>query len=109
MKKSYLFSSLFCFAMLFGVVSCGGDDDGPAGCSVAWATDLQDEAVALANASAAYTDDPSQANCDALKAAYQTYINALKPYGNCTALTGQDRQAWQDFIDELEDEVATVC
>ena len=94
--------------MFVGSISCSSDDDA-AGCSIAWATDLTDEAVALQNTLTAYGNDPSQANCDAVKGAYQAYIDALRPYGNCATLTGQDRTAWQTFLNDLEDELATIC
>lgn len=106
--KNLFLASLIIIACGFGFTSCGSDD-GPAGCSVAWATDLQAELTAIQNASVAYSNDQSQANCDALKAAYLAYVNKLRPYGNCTGLTGQDRASWQQAIDEAEDNVSTIC
>ncbi len=79
--KNLCFSILFLCAGFIGLNSCGGSDDGAVGCSIAWSTELQSEATALSNAFAAYGADQSQANCEAVKAAYQTYIDALRPYG----------------------------
>ena len=107
--KNLLSSCLILIVCFLGFSSCGGDDDGPGGCSVAWATDLQSELTAISNAAAAYSTDQSQANCDALKAAYTTYVNSLRPYGNCAGLTGADRTAWQDAIDDAEDNISTIC
>lgn len=109
MKNSLLFVNLICLLLIVGFISCGGSDDEVASCSIAWSTELADEATTLQNTLTVYSSDPSQANCDAVKAAYQAYIDALRPYGNCTALTGQNRTTWQTFLQELEDEVATVC
>jgi hypothetical protein len=93
----------------FGFTSCGGDDDGPGGCSVNWAFELQDELTAISNAAAAHNNDPSPATCDALKSAYLAYINKLKPYGNCSGLSGQDRASWEQAVEDAEDDVDTIC
>jgi hypothetical protein len=53
--------------------------------------------------------DPSDANCNALKAAYQDYIDALRPYGNCPTLTGQSRTDWQNALNEAEADIDTIC
>jgi outer membrane receptor for ferrienterochelin and colicin len=98
---------IFCFTLF--ITGCSKDGDGVAPCSTAWATDLQGELNALVNAGAAYGADPSAANCSAYKSAYQNYIDALKPYGNCATLTGQDRTDWQQALNEAEAEVATLC
>ena len=104
---SYLTCIMILSVFLFS--GCGGDDDGPGNCSVAWATDLQNELNAIVTASTNYSNDPSASNCTALKAAYTAYINALRPYGNCSALTGQDRAAWEQAIEDAEDDVDTIC
>jgi hypothetical protein len=75
--KTVLFPVFILIICSFGFISCGGDDDGPGGCSVAWATDLQGELNAIQTTAVAYSNDQSQAYCDALKAAYQAYINKL--------------------------------
>lgn len=99
---------IFCFALF--VTSCSKDGDvGLAPCSGAWATDLQGELTALFNTGAAFGTDPSDANCNAYKSAYQDYINALKPYGNCATLTGQNHTDWKEAVAEAEAEVATLC
>ncbi len=57
-----------------------------ANCTNAWATDLEGELTAVIGAATAFSTDASDANCNAYKSAYQDYINALKPYGNCATL-----------------------
>ena len=98
---------IFCFTLV--VTSCSKDGDGIAPCTTAWATDLQSELTAVINAGTAYGTDQSDANCNAYKSAYQNYINALKPYGNCATLTGQNRTDWQKALSEAEADVATLC
>jgi len=107
--KNFVYSALILIVCAFGFSSCGGDDDGPGACSVAWASDLQNELNAIANAAAAYSNDPSASNCTALKAAYNNYIDELRPYGNCTGLTGQQRADWEQAVQEAEDDVDTIC
>ena len=106
MKKISLnhFVCIICLLVLF---SCKKDD--PVACSVAWATDLQAELSAVSLATSAYYTEQTEANCNALKAAYQDYIDALKPYGNCATLTGQDRTDWQNTLNEAEADIASMC
>jgi hypothetical protein len=89
------------------ISSCGKVND--ALCAATWATDLQDELNAVVSTSSAYNADPSDANCNAYKNAVQAYINGLKPYGDCGALTGALRTQWQAELNEWEDEVAGLC
>ena len=95
---------LFGFLVLF---SCKKEDVAP--CSGAWATELSNEISAIGTAASIYSMDPSDANCNMMKAAYQDYIDALRPYGNCSALTGTSRSDWQEAIDEAEDDLETLC
>lgn len=98
---------IFCFTLF--ITSCSKDGDGVVPCSAAWSTELNTEFTAITTAATTYAMDDSEANCNALKAAYQDYINAMKPYGNCATLTGQSRADWQKAIDEAEADVATFC
>jgi len=110
MKKVLSNSFIILFCLTLFITGCSKDGDGGlAPCSTAWATDLQGELTAVINAGAAFGADPSDANCNAYKAAYQDYINALKPYGNCATLTGQNRTDWQQAVAEAEADVATLC
>jgi hypothetical protein len=100
----YSFISIFCLLVLF---SCKKND--PLGCSGAWATELQSEITEISQALADYYSDQTDANCNALKAAYRDYIDALKPYGNCATLTGQSRTDWQSAINDAEASIDTLC
>ena len=95
---------MFAFMVLF---SCNKESVTP--CSVAWGAELQNEITAISTAITIYSGDPSDANCTALKAAYQDYIDALKPYGNCATLTGANRTEWQNTINEAESEIDGIC
>jgi hypothetical protein len=83
--------------------------DNPITCSTAYATELSNELTAISTAFSNYAMDQSEANCTALKAAYQDYIDALRPYGECETLTGQDRTDWQNTLNEAEEGIDTLC
>lgn len=72
------------------------------GCSgIAYANELTAELTAVSNASAAYSQDPSTANCNAFKSAYQDYLNGLDKYKNCT-FAAQERAAFNEAIAEAQ-------
>ena len=64
---------------------------------------------AVINAGQLYANDPSDANCLTYKARYEDYLDALRPYGNCSALTGQSRTDFNAALEAAEDDVATLC
>ena len=99
---AFLFFSLLATA-------CSKDGDGLAPCSAAWATEVSAEWSAVVSTATVYYQDETAANCNALKTAYQDYINAMKPFGNCATLTGQDRADWKKAVEDAEAEVATLC
>ena len=92
-----------------GIGSCKKKTTDPDLCSTAWATQLSSEINALAAASQAYGSDPTPANCNAFKAAYQDYLNALEPFTDCAAWTDQQKQELQDEIDNAQAEISTLC
>jgi hypothetical protein len=100
-KQIFLIS--FLSVLVLGSWGCKKTSE--AACSTAWASELSDEITAVSNTAQAYALDPTTENCLAYKAALQAYIDALKPYGNCAALTGQDRDAWQAAIDDAQQNV----
>ena len=100
----HLVFALFGFLILF---SCKKEDVAP--CSGAWATELSNEFTAISTAVSIYSTDQSDANCNNLKAAYQDYIDALKPYGDCATLSGTSRTEWQNSINEAEDSLDNIC
>ena len=95
---------LFGFLVLF---SCKKEDVAP--CSGAWATELQSELNAIGNAVTIYSLDPSDTNCNMLKGVYEDYLDALRPYGNCSTLSGTSRSEWQKAIDDAESDLDDFC
>jgi len=93
---------LISFLTIVVLGSWGCKKSSTPGCSAAWASELSSQVTAVSNAAQAYAANPTQENCLAYKAAFQAYIDALKPYGNCAALTGQDKDAWQAALDNAQ-------
>jgi len=94
--------SLFVILVVLGLGSCKKDSNDPAGCSGAWATQVEDEVDALMSAMQAYSSDQSVANCNAYKDAYLDYIDAIEPLLDCSAYTAEQREELQDAIDQSE-------
>ena len=105
--KNAQFRLVFVLFGLLVLFSCKKDDVAP--CSAAWGSELQNEINAIGNAATIYSMDPSDANCNMMKAAYQDYIDALRPYGNCSTLSGVSRTEWQNAINEAEADLDTFC
>ncbi len=107
MKKS-----IFIFLLAFGIMgldACNKDDDENNGNdSINWATELQAEIEAVNLAAQAYISNPTTENCLAYKAAAQAYLDALKPYGNNPALTGQTREQWEQALAEAQESVDNI-
>lgn len=103
--KWYLIAAVMLFT---GFVSCKDEDDEPA-CSTAWGTELESELDAVISAGTVYANDPTPANCLTYKARYEDYLDALEPYGNCSALTGQSRTDFNAALKAAQDQVATLC
>jgi hypothetical protein len=104
--KWYVVALVICVSAVF---SCKDDDDNGPACSTAWSTELEDELNAVINAGTVWANDPSSDNCLEYKARYQAYINALRPYGNCSALTGQARADFDAALEAAEDDLETLC
>lgn len=107
MNKRILLLAIVTASLAFGS-SCKDEDDEPA-CSTNWGTELETELNAVINAGTLYGNDPTPANCTSYKTSYQAYIKALKPYGNCSALTGQNRTDFNEMLAEAEADVETLC
>jgi hypothetical protein len=104
--KIKIYTVLFIVFIIAGISSCKKNED--VNCSVAWATELSDELNAIAAAAQVYATNPTTANCLAYKQAAQAYLNALKPFGECTLLTGQDRIAWENALAEAQESVDNI-
>jgi hypothetical protein len=107
MKKNILLLAFVAASLAFG--SCSKSNDDPTPCSTNYGAELQTELNAVINAGNIYANDPTPANCTSYKASYQAYLNELKPYGNCSALTGQNRTDFNNAVAEAEASIADLC
>jgi hypothetical protein len=103
---------LFCFLIILsflGVGSCKKKAVDPDYCSSNWATTIQSQITAVSNAATAYGINPTTTTCNALKAAYVNYIDALEPFSKCTLWVASTKTQWQNMIDEARAELPTLC
>lgn len=89
--------------------SCKKKATDPDYCGTSWATQLSTEITALSTAAQAYATSQTTENCNAYKTAYQNYLDALKPFGDCAAWTEQQKNDLQDAINEAEQDISTLC
>ncbi|GEO19612.1 hypothetical protein [Cyclobacterium qasimii] len=108
-KKMFYLSALILTSSIY-LSGCGSsDDDEPSGCnSLNWSTELSTEITALTTAFTTFGQNPTQANCNNYRQSIVNYINALRPYGNCQALSGQSKDEWQKLIDDYEDNLGAM-
>jgi hypothetical protein len=105
-------SRVFCFLVivsLLGLGSCKKKSADPDYCATSWATQLSTEINALSTAANTYASNPTNENCNAYKVAYQSYLDALEPFVDCTAWTVDQRNELQAAIDEAQQEISTLC
>ena len=88
-KTKFILFTLFVGSMMFVSCNNGDDDVGPCGANWIFATQIADEANALATAASAYGQDPTTANCEAYRQAYQDYLDAARALENCARQVGQ--------------------
>lgn len=95
---------------LLGLSACGGgeDDDGGGDCNYSWAAGVEAELSAITSAATDFSTDPSEANCNKYKSAIQAYITKLRPYGDCTLLTGVNRTNFQNALSQWETSVGAL-
>jgi len=103
--KRKIYTAFFVGLFIMGISACKNNDEKDAPCSVAWTSELSAEINAMSAAAQAYAANQSVANCNAYKQSVQAYLNALRPYGDCTVLTGQQRIAWENAIADAQDNV----
>ena len=92
-----------------GMGSCKKKSADPDYCGTAWATQVTAEVNALSTAAQTYASNPTAANCNAYKAAYQNYLDALEPFVECAAWTAQQRNELEDAINEAQQQLTTLC
>jgi len=92
-----------------GIGSCKKKATDPDYCGTSWATQLTSEINAITSAGQLYASNPTTANCNAYKAAYQNYLDALGPFADCAAWSAQQRAELEDAINEAEQQISTLC
>lgn len=97
MKKNFKWIAGFCIVASLFYGSCGKDD--PVTCN--WTTELQAESDAISAALTAYSNDPTPANCQAFKNAYQAWLNDADNYVQCATTAGQGVE-FQNSIDQAQ-------
>jgi hypothetical protein len=110
--NSTFMNRVLCFLIVvsfLGIGSCKKKATDPDRCGTSWATQLSSETNAVLAAAQTYGSDPTPANCNVLKTAYQKYLDALEPFTNCAAWTAQEKNDLQAAIDEAQQEINTLC
>ena len=110
--KNQTMKKLLCMLIILsflGLGACKKEKTDPDYCSTTWATQLNDELSAVTSTLMAYSTNPTTTTCNAYKAAMQAYIDALRPFENCTLWTLQQKTAFMDSLDEAEEDLATAC
>lgn len=106
MKKLLSFLIIVSF---LGLDACKKDATDPDFCGTAWATQVTTELNAVSNAAAAYSSTPNTTTCNAYKAAYQNYLNALEKFLDCSLWTSVQKAQLEDAITEAEDDLDGLC
>jgi len=92
-----------------GIGSCKKKAVDPDYCATSYTTQVSAELSAVSAALATYTADPTTPNCNALKTAYQNYLNVLEPFVECASWTTQQTNELQDAIDAAQLQIDTLC
>jgi len=92
-----------------GIGSCKKKAADPDFCATSWATQVSSQLNAVTAAAQVYATNPTTPNCNALKTAYQNYLNALDPFVDCATWSTQQKNELQDAIDEAQQQINTLC
>ncbi len=106
MKKILCFLIIVSF---LGLDACKKDAGDPAFCGTAWATQITTELNAVSNAAAAYSAAQNTTTCNAYKAAYQNYLNALEKFLDCSLWSSVQKTELEDAITEAENDLDGLC
>lgn len=106
MKKIF-FLIIVITVVLIG--SCNKKDSDPDYCGGLWATALANEALAVYNASVAYSLNPSTTTCNAYKSSVQSYLEELRKYDDCSLWTAEQKAELAESIADAEEDLATAC
>jgi len=92
-----------------GIGSCKKKATDPDFCGTSWAAQVSAESNVLSAALQTYATDPTTPNCNALKTAYQNYLDALSPFVDCASWTAQQQDELQAAINAAQQEINTLC
>lgn len=93
--------TLLAITAMMVLSSCKEDsDDGPAFCNSDWDIESEAEYDALLAAYNAYVLDMSVAKCNAYKAAFVNYLDAIEPFLECTAWSTAELNELRDVINQ---------
>lgn len=106
MKKILLF---FIIVSFLGIEACKKDATDPDFCGTAWATQVTTEVNALSNAAIAYSTTPNTTTCNAYKAAYQAYLDAMEKFLDCSLWTSLQKTELENAIEEAENDLDGLC
>jgi len=106
MKKILCFLIIVSF---LGLDACKKNPADPDFCGTTWATQITTELNALSNAATAYSTTPNTTTCNAYKAAYQDYLDAMEKFLDCALWTSVQKAELENAIEEAEDDLADLC
>lgn len=104
MKNLFRFAIVGLMLAAVPFTACKDDDDDNIECTETYFNDRTTELTeALDTAANNYNNDPSNANCNAFRDAYQDYVDFLRDFTDCAVELGEDQGEWNDSIEALED------
>ena len=87
---------------LIAFASCGGDDVDCSSLNVA--VDLEQELDAINATAITYVNNPTKENCEAYKKAFEDYLAALQPYGDC-AWNAEDEAEFNQALADAQESI----
>jgi len=105
----YKVLGLLIIVSFLGTGSCKKKSTDPDYCGTSWAAQVTAQSTALSTALQTYATNQTEANCNALKTAYQNYLNALEPFTDCASWTTQQSNELENAINEAQQQINTLC
>ena len=99
--KNYL--TIFTMIICFGMISCGDSNDA-INCSTNFNQEFTLELNNISTAVQAFGVDQSTANCNALKDAYNAYLDGLETWEDC-AIEFNNVTEWNAAIDSARESI----
>lgn len=107
MKNTFL-RTFITICSIFLTIACSKDNIIPGNrCNENWAKLTEAERKDLTEKLSTYSQSPTVQNCEAYKASYLAYINALKKAGTCF-LNPSDKAEYQQALNNAEAEAREI-